>query len=37
MHALPGLAYGLLGLLMPVMSIHYGRRVQALAAQRETG
>lgn len=34
MFALPGLAYGLLGVLMPAMSIHYGRRVQALAAQR---
>ena len=34
MHALPGLAYGLLGILMPIMSIRYGRRVQALAAQR---
>lgn len=37
MHALPGLAYGLLGILMPVMSIRYGRRVQALAAQRGGG
>ena len=35
MHALPGLAYGLLGGLMPWMSIRYGRRVQALAAQRD--
>lgn len=34
MHALPGLAYGLLGIVMPAMSIHFGRRVQALAAQR---
>ena len=34
MHALPGLAYGLLGVLMPWMSIHYGRRVRALAAGR---
>ncbi|QDA57664.1 TMEM175 family protein [Thermomonas aquatica] len=37
MFALPGLAYGLLGILMPMMSIHYGRRVQALAAQRDAG
>jgi len=34
MNALPGLAYGLLGIVMPIMGIHYGRRVQALAAQR---
>ena len=34
-HALRGLAYGLLGILMPGMSGRYGRRVQALAAQRE--
>ena len=37
MHALPGLAYGLLGAVMPWISIHYGRRVQALAALREAG
>lgn len=35
MQALPGLVYSLLGIAMPVIGIHYGRRVQALAAQRK--
>ena len=37
MQALPGLVYGLLGIAMPWLGIHYGRRVKALAAQREAG
>lgn len=34
MYPLPGLAYGLLGVAMPWMSIRYGRQVRVLAAQR---
>jgi uncharacterized membrane protein len=36
MQSLPGLSYALLGVFMPAISIYYGRRVQALAAQRAT-
>lgn len=35
MQSLPGLSYALLGVVMPAMSVYYGRRVQALADQRE--
>ena len=35
LQALPGMIYGVLGILMPVVSIRYARRIQALAAQRE--
>ena len=35
MQALPGSIYGLLGIAMPVLGIHYAKRVQALAAPRE--
>lgn len=35
MQALPGSIYGLLGIAMPVLGIHYAKRVQALADQRE--
>lgn len=34
--ALPGLVYGPLGFVMPMVGVNYGRRIQALAAQRET-
>lgn len=33
--ALPGSAYGLLGLVMPLIGIHYGKRVHALAMLRD--
>ena len=32
--ALPGMVYGLLGIVMPVLGIGYARRIQALAARR---
>ena len=32
--ALPGLAYGLLGIVMPLYGMSVGRRVGALAAER---
>ena len=35
LQALPGMVYGLLGIVMPVVGIRYARRIQALAAQRE--
>ena len=35
MQALPGSVYALLGIAMPVLSIRYGRRIQALAAARD--
>lgn len=35
-HALPGLAYGLLGVVMPAYAIVVGRRVDALVAARAT-
>jgi uncharacterized membrane protein len=35
MQSLPGLSYALLGVVMPVMGIHYGKRVDALAARRD--
>lgn len=35
MQALPGAIYGLLGIAMPILGIRHGRRIQALAAQRE--
>ena len=35
MQALPGLVYCLLGIVMPWVSIHYGRRIAALTAQQE--
>ena len=37
LQALPGMVYGLLGIVMPVVGIRYARRIQALAAQREAG
>ena len=37
MQALPGMVYGLLGIAMPVLGIHYARRIQALADAREAG
>ena len=37
MQALPGLVYCLLGIAMPWISIHYGRRIQALAVKRSAG
>jgi len=33
--ALPGLSYALLGVVMPIFGVRYGRRVQALAARRD--
>ena len=35
LQALPGMIYGVLGIVMPVVSIRYARRIHALAAQRE--
>ena len=35
MQALPGAIYGLLGIAMPILGIRHGRRIQALAAQRD--
>ena len=35
LQALPGMIYGVLGIVMPVVSIRYARRIQALAAPRE--
>jgi len=35
MQALPGSVYALLGIAMPVLSIRYGRRIQALAAAQD--
>lgn len=35
-YALPGLAYGLLGIVMPLYGIHVGRRVDALVAAQAT-
>lgn len=35
MQALPGAMYGLLGIAMPILGIRHGRRILALAAQRE--
>ena len=35
MQALPGAIYGLLGIAMPLLAIRHGRRIQALAAQRD--
>lgn len=37
MQALPGLAYALLGLLLPWYGMRMGRRIEALAAQRGAG
>lgn len=34
MQSLPGLVYGLLGIVMPWLGIHYGRRIRALRLQR---
>ena len=34
MQSLPGLCYALLGIAMPMLGRHYGRRVEALVAQR---
>ncbi len=34
LQALPGMIYGLLGIVMPVVGIRYARRIQSLAAQR---
>ena len=35
LQALPGMIYGVLGILMPVVSIRYAKRIKELAAQRE--
>ena len=35
LQALPGMVYGLLGIVMPLVGIRYARRIQSLAAQRE--
>lgn len=37
LQALPGMVYGLLGIAMPVLGIHYAKRIEALAAQRTEG
>ena len=37
MQALPGLVYGLLGIVMPIVGIRYARRIEALAARRSEG
>jgi len=34
MSAMPGLVYGLLGVVMPVLGIRYSKRIEALAARR---
>lgn len=34
MSAMPGMVYGLLGVVMPVLDIRYSKRIEALAAQR---
>lgn len=36
MQALPGAVYALLGIAMPILGIRHGRRIQALAAERDT-
>jgi len=36
MSAMPGLVYGLLGVVMPILGSRYSKRIEALAAQRAT-